>query len=111
MRSAAPGKPPGINAATQSNAMRAAMITEYRQPLEIVNVVGTELPKDSIIMKVRPTGVCRSDWHILMGHYRDRIRLPSMPGLPGGMATPHIRDVIHADKRQCDYRCGVAVSA
>ena len=60
--------------------MRAAIITEYERPLEIANVSDPELPGDGIIMKVRATGVCRSDWHTWMGHYRDQITLPLIPG-------------------------------
>ena len=60
--------------------MRAAIITDYGRPLEIVNVADPELPRDGIIMKVRATGVCRSDWHTWMGHYRDQISLPLIPG-------------------------------
>ena len=52
--------------------MRAAMITRYQQPLEIVNLADPKLPKDGIIMRVRATGVCRSDWHTWMGHYADQ---------------------------------------
>ena len=43
--------------------MRAALITGYQRPLELVTMADPELPKDGIIMKVRATGVCRSDWH------------------------------------------------
>ena len=60
--------------------MRAAMITEYQRPLEITNVADPELPTDGIIVKVRATGVCRSDWHTWMGHYDDQILLPMIPG-------------------------------
>ena len=60
--------------------MRAAIITEYRQPLKIANVADPVLPRDGIIMKVRATGVCRSDWHTWMGHYGDQISLPLIPG-------------------------------
>ena len=60
--------------------MRAAIITEYGQPLEITRVADPDLPPDGIIMKVRATGVCRSDWHTWMGHYRDQISLPLIPG-------------------------------
>ena len=60
--------------------MRAAMITRYQQPLEIVNLADPKLPKDGIIMRVRATGVCRSDWHTWMGHYADQITLPLIPG-------------------------------
>ena len=49
-------------------------------PLEIANVPDPALPRDGIIMKVRATGVCRSDWHTWMGHYSDQINLPLIPG-------------------------------
>lgn len=60
--------------------MRAALITEYERPLSIETVADPELPSDGIIIKVQATGVCRSDWHTWMGHYRDQIRLPIIPG-------------------------------
>ena len=60
--------------------MRAALITGYQRPLELATVADPELPKDGIIMKVRATGVCRSDWHTWMGHYGDQIALPMIPG-------------------------------
>ena len=47
--------------------MRAAMITGYQQPLDIVSLPDPELPKDGIIMRVRATGVCRM--HRLFGHF------------------------------------------
>ena len=60
--------------------MRATMITGYQQPLEIVDLPDPELPKDGIIMRVRATGVCRSDVHTWMGHYAGQIALPLIPG-------------------------------
>ena len=60
--------------------MRAALITGYQRPLELVTVADPELLKDGIIMKVRATGVCRSDWHTWMGHYGDQIAPPMIPG-------------------------------
>jgi len=60
--------------------MRAAVITEYNKPLSIENVPDPEVPRDGIVMKVRATGVCRSDWHTWAGHYPDDITLPLIPG-------------------------------
>ena len=59
--------------------MRAALITGYQRPLELVTVADPELPKDGVIMKVRVTGVCRSDWHTWMGYYGNKIALPMIP--------------------------------
>ena len=41
--------------------MRAVLITGYQRPLGLVTVADPELPQDGMIMKVRATGVCRSD--------------------------------------------------
>ena len=82
--------------------MRAAMITGYQQPLDIVSLPDPELPKDGIIMRVRATGVCRSDWHTWMGHYTDQIALPLIPGheMAGDVVEvgPEVSDLVPGDR-------------
>lgn len=59
--------------------MRAAVYEEFRSPL-IVSTVPDPTPRDDgIVLEVRATGVCRSDWHGWMGHDRD-IVVPHVPG-------------------------------
>ena len=106
--------------------MRAVLITGYQRPLELVTVADPELPKDGIIMKVRATGVCRSDWHTWMGHYRVQIRLPLIPGhemagdiaevgpdviglkpgdrvtVPFGLACGHCHTCLGGNQQSCD---------
>ena len=57
--------------------MRAAMITRYQQPLEIVNLADPKLPKDGIIMRVRckrHTGVQTNAAIILKPHSERRFQ-------------------------------------
>lgn len=59
--------------------MRAALLTAYRQPLEIAEVSEPECPADGAILSVLACGVCRSDWHGWTGSDPD-IVLPQIPG-------------------------------
>ncbi len=59
--------------------MRAAVYHQFRQPLSIENVGDPAPLDDGVVIAVKATGLCRSDWHGWMGHDRD-IRLPHVPG-------------------------------
>ncbi len=59
--------------------MKAAVIEEFCKPLTIQNVQEPQLEKNSVIVRVKATGICRSDWHGWMGHDPD-IHLPHVPG-------------------------------
>ena len=59
--------------------MRAAVMTAYEQPLTIETVPDPACPPDGVVVAVRATGVCRSDWHGWMGH-DPSIALPHVPG-------------------------------
>ncbi|MEQ8666867.1 MAG: zinc-dependent alcohol dehydrogenase family protein [Rhodospirillales bacterium] len=59
--------------------MRAAVISEYRKHLSIENLSDPAVPRDGIVVRVRATGICRSDWHTWMGH-DDAVSLPLVPG-------------------------------
>ncbi len=59
--------------------MRAALYTTFRGIIDIQNVEDPS-PKDhGVVLRVKATGLCRSDWHGWMGHDPD-IRLPHVPG-------------------------------
>lgn len=59
--------------------MRAAIYTTFHGPISIQNV-DDPFPKDhGVVLRVKATGLCRSDWHGWMGHDPD-IRLPHVPG-------------------------------
>lgn len=59
--------------------MRAAIYQQFRQPLSIQNVSDPVPPNDGVVIAVKATGLCRSDWHGWMGHDPD-IRVPHVPG-------------------------------
>lgn len=59
--------------------MRAAVITRYRAPLEIIDLPDPACPPDGVVLKVLACGICRSDWHSWTGSDPDVI-LPQIPG-------------------------------
>ena len=59
--------------------MKAAVFEQFQQPLTIQTVPDPDLTKDGVIIRVRATGICRSDWHGWMGHDAD-VHLPHVPG-------------------------------
>lgn len=59
--------------------MRAAIYEEFKTPLIIQNVSDPNPDEMGVVIKVKATGLCRSDWHGWMGHDPD-ISLPHVPG-------------------------------
>jgi alcohol dehydrogenase len=59
--------------------MKAAIYKEFKKPLIIENVPDPVPSDDGVVIGVKATGLCRSDWHGWMGHDID-IRLPHVPG-------------------------------
>src|SRR4051794_41925644 len=59
--------------------MRAAVMQAFEQPLTLETVPDPDPPPDGVVVEVRATGVCRSDWHGWMGH-DPAIALPHVPG-------------------------------
>ncbi len=60
-------------------SMKAALFESFGSPLSIQQVPDPKIDKDSVILEVKATGICRSDWHGWMGHDPD-ITLPHVPG-------------------------------
>jgi alcohol dehydrogenase len=58
--------------------MRAAQLTEIRQPLELVDLPDPEVPDGGVVLRVLACGVCRSDWHVWSGG--DAVAMPHIPG-------------------------------
>ncbi len=59
--------------------MRAAFFEEFGKPLSIQNVPDPAPQEHGVVIEVKATGICRSDWHGWMGHDPD-IHLPHIPG-------------------------------
>jgi alcohol dehydrogenase len=59
--------------------MRALVFEAFNSPLTIKNVPDPQPSDDGVVIEVKATGLCRSDWHGWMGHDEDII-LPHVPG-------------------------------
>ena len=59
--------------------MKAAIYRSFREPILIENLPDPVPDQDGVVIGVRASGVCRSDWHGWMGHDPD-VRLPHVPG-------------------------------
>ncbi len=59
--------------------MRAIYFSEFAGDLEIKDVPNPTPPTNGVVIEVKATGLCRSDWHAWMGHDSDVV-LPHVPG-------------------------------
>ncbi len=59
--------------------MKAVQYREFGGPLSIESLPEPGPPAGGVVIAVKATGLCRSDWHGWMGHDPD-IRLPHVPG-------------------------------
>uniref|UniRef100_A0A7S2V035 Enoyl reductase (ER) domain-containing protein n=1 Tax=Fibrocapsa japonica TaxID=94617 RepID=A0A7S2V035_9STRA len=62
--------------------MKAAVYRSFGGPIIIENVPKPVAPPGGVLLKVKATGVCRSDWHGWKGHDSDIVEhgLPFVPG-------------------------------
>lgn len=58
--------------------MRAVVYGGYGETPILTDRPAPACPDDGVLVAVRATGVCRSDWHAWRGH--DPVRLPHVPG-------------------------------
>lgn len=58
--------------------MQAVRYAAYGAIPTLVDIAEPECPADGVVIEVRATGVCRSDWHAWQGH--DPVSLPHVPG-------------------------------
>ncbi|TDQ16438.1 alcohol dehydrogenase [Algoriphagus boseongensis] len=59
--------------------MKALLVESFQEKPSVQNVPDPIAPDGGVILEVKATGLCRSDWHGWMGHDSD-IRLPHVPG-------------------------------
>lgn len=59
--------------------MRAAYYESFKAPLTLSTLPDPVPGPDDVVIEVKATGICRSDWHGWQGHDSD-IRLPHVPG-------------------------------
>lgn len=60
--------------------MRAASYTEFGGSITIGEVADPEPGPADVVIEVRATGICRSDWHGWQGHDADITTFPHVPG-------------------------------
>ncbi len=58
--------------------MKAIVYSAVGGPLQLTDVPPPACPVDGVVVDVRATGICRSDWHAWRGH--DPVSLPHVPG-------------------------------
>ena len=89
--------------------MRAAVYTEFQQPLSIGNVPDPVPTENGVVIAVKACGICRSDWHGWMGNDPD-IKLPHVPGheLAGVIRDvgSDVRDFHPGDRVTLPFVCG-----
>ena len=59
--------------------MKAVLYEAFGGPLQVTSVADPGLEPHGVIVEVKASGVCRSDWHGWVGH-DPSIRLPHVPG-------------------------------
>lgn len=89
--------------------MKAAIFEEFQGAISIQTVDDPTPPDDGVIVEVKATGLCRSDWHGWMGHDPD-IKLPHIPGheLAGVVAEvgKYVQKVKVGDRVTTPFVCG-----
>jgi alcohol dehydrogenase len=60
--------------------MRALLYDYFRSLPRVANVPDPVVPQDGVVVEVKASGLCRSDWHGWQGHDADIRTLPHIPG-------------------------------
>ncbi len=60
--------------------MRALLYDSFRAKPRVANVPDPVVPRDGVVIEVKASGLCRSDWHGWQGHDADIRTLPHIPG-------------------------------
>jgi alcohol dehydrogenase len=60
--------------------MRALLYDSFSAPPRVAIVPDPVVPRDGVVVEVKASGLCRSDWHGWQGHDADIRTLPHIPG-------------------------------
>jgi alcohol dehydrogenase len=89
--------------------MKAAIFEAFGQPPVIKELPDPKPPVHGAVIRVRATGICRSDWHAWKGHDPD-VQLPHVPGHEfSGVVEevgPHIHFWKPGDRVTLPFVCG-----
>lgn len=72
--------------------MRAAVYHSFGGPIRVEELPRPTPPNDGVVLEVKATGVCRSDWHGWKGHDSD-IADHGLPFVPGHELSGVVADV------------------
>ncbi|WP_081286542.1 NAD(P)-dependent alcohol dehydrogenase [Mycobacterium asiaticum] len=72
--------------------MRAARMHGYNQPLQLDEVPVPDVGRNQVLIKVAATGMCRSDYQLLDGYFRDGLPV-EFPFIPGHEVAGTIAEV------------------
>jgi D-arabinose 1-dehydrogenase-like Zn-dependent alcohol dehydrogenase len=88
--------------------VRAVVYSGYGATPELIEVDDPACPADGVVVAVRATGVCRSDWHAWQGH--DPVALPHIGGheFAGVVAAtgPEVTRWQAGDRVTVPFACG-----
>lgn len=70
-----------------TTSMRAAVVTQFRSPLEIRDLPVPEPGYGEVLVRVHACGVCHTDLHAVHGDWPDK---PSLPRIPGHEAVGEV---------------------
>jgi alcohol dehydrogenase len=91
--------------------VKAVVYDDYGRMPELRDVPEPPCPDGGVVIAVRATGVCRSDWHAWKGH--DPVSLPHIPGheLAGVVASvgAGVHDWVVGDRVTVPFVCGCGV--
>ena len=89
--------------------MRATVVDAPNGRLVLRDVPEPELPPHGALVRVRATGVCRSDWHAWVGH-DPSVRFPHVPGheFAGEVAAvgPEVGGFVGGERVTAPFCCG-----
>ncbi len=89
--------------------MKAAIYNDFGKPLAIEDLPDPYPAPNGVVIEVKATGLCRSDWHGWMGHDPD-ITPPHVPGHElAGFVVAKGKDVTHwkeGDRVTLPFVCG-----
>ena len=60
--------------------MKAVVFEKFGGPVTVGQVADPVADDDGVVIEVKASGICRSDWHGWLGHDPDIGRLPHVPG-------------------------------
>jgi alcohol dehydrogenase len=92
--------------------MKAAVYEEFGGSIQVMNLPDPTPAKDGVVIRVKASGICRSDWHGWVGHDPD-IKLPHVPGheMAGVIEAvgEDVRQWVPGDRVTLPFACGCGI--